>query len=399
LAKAKAVQKEGNFRADAPPSADTLYDLLGEIGTKRKSIQPHVLIDYPLLFRCPQIARHVRRDATDADRSHAAFSALKAAFLAIPSPTDRLVAEAILATGRFQGMPVDERKREVAKTKQIGCTENSYKHRRERVLREVCGFLLTESVGPIRSTASPENATDTPRKGAPLALAEVSADLHFRALAALFLIHIDNKLVEGRPYRESKWQAWSECSEHFLIAFAHLVANLYPLQEPSSKSERTAEKLSQLEVVLPPVAVDTFLSLYRSLIADGPPFRKHTADEFNAYVDGYFFINELKVYAEWNRWYGDPFRNIPAAGYSDSSPWTLQVERIAAKAARMERLISEHVNPEIAATVLPRRRAKKALAYYFDIDENLPIIHGRSLREWIDSFFDAMRSNLADDAF
>jgi hypothetical protein len=74
----------------------------------------------------------------------------------------------------------------------------------------------------------------------------------------------------------------------------------------------------------------------------------------------------------------------------------LRMEVVAAISGAVERLCLKHAVDPPPLRASARRRAHKALAYYYECDTHLPLFDGRSIEDIADSFFDEQQVQLDD---
>ena len=125
---------------------------LQDIGRNARSIKPAALAGRSTLLRCARVARKKGSTTSEAALLQAAHDALADAIKAMPTPTDRVIAEAILAaTSEFEDKNVDERKRLLATKYHIG--ETTFKRRRPKIVQLLVAYLVSdEGEAPFGTT-------------------------------------------------------------------------------------------------------------------------------------------------------------------------------------------------------------------------------------------------------
>jgi hypothetical protein len=419
--------------------ASQLYDTLGKIGTRRRSIKPLVLEEYPLLFGCPK----VYGGATSQDKSllaEDAYSALLEAIEAIPDRTDRLVAEGILAIGPFEGKGVNERIREIEATSQIGCSADSYKRRRPRVLRAIVQFLMRETVKSSFNHVQPDTRSTVIADTSALnVVARVTSELHYRALTTLFVADFASQVQKSASgnleslgalagYRQGKTDVWHACSEALFPIYLDFVAETrYCLR---TYRKEILDTLSRSELA-------DLAKLCRTCAACGPvALYDLTDDEYDWYMErlwgnalpqrgvdyklslppGYEFYDDRKISFEsplpglyvtaWLPWYEAnstvspefayrrPFAEDPPSGFADNAPVSA-IELMVAKTSAIYELIGSRFGLELPLRALARRQAERDIVNYYTVDDWLPLFRGKSLKVHVEEFLDEKATELA----
>ena len=418
---------------DREDLAIQLYDTLTEIGTKRRSIQPWVLEDFPLLFKCPQVFERAISQ-TKPVLAEAANSALLEAIKAIPDQKDKLIAEGVLAVGRFEGKEVNERIREIDATPHIGSSTDGYKRRRPRVLRAIAQFLIRETVNSsLRRTQAADTGSrlvwvDMPALNT---IARVSSELHYHALTALFVSEFDRQVQENAQdvYRQGRMEVWYSCSEALFPIYLDFVAvTRYCLREYknemldslSSIELADLEKLSRTCAACGPVALydltDNEYDWYMERLW-GNALPQHGFDFEFKLPPGHEFYDHRKIsfksplpklyVTAWLPWYEAnmtmsleltyrPFALIADAvkGFADEAPASA-IELIVAKTSAIYELIGSRFELESPFRAISRRQAEKDIAHHYIVDEWLPLFSGKSLKAHAEEFLSEKATELA----
>lgn len=357
-----------------------LYDTLGAIGTKEKTLLPLVLEKYPVLLRAPEVRRRAGASATPSQLGRAAQEALLAAISAIPVPRDRLVAEAALcSTTIFEGKSVNERKGILDEPSSLGVSDNQYRRARERVLKNIVHYLLLPddtSVTPGLQERTPKLSTD-PVVGSLQAFSAKAAHMHFLGLGSLFmgsiqdeligagLVNYDPPAINDRPLFNpgASIQATSDLALVYAECAPHVPALL---TEPNSLSPPlSSEAAAQL--------VDYILTLRRLGPYDESP--DLDPEDFNPEDFA------LKFFTDWQAF------NSAAVNQPDSDERQTyeQIIRVSGEAAQ---LISRYVSYPEPLFSIARTIGHKFVSSHYHFDEWQPLINGRSLHDLTDLYFD-----------
>lgn len=406
--------KGGAFRAEpieaTAENEESLYQALTHIGTRRKSIKPGVLREYEVLLGCPQVRSRAGAQSGPDELAEAAARALIEAIELLPDDTDRLVAEAILAVGRFEGKSVGRRKEQVNETPEIGCSPNAFKHRRKRVLTELVRYLFRERTAyvPEPEVALAEAEQDPASKGSMglrwlNRVAVLAAELKFRAFTARFVAQMHYEFDRRHPYRfpETPETIWNECSKQLFRAYVEFIAGLrYAISSPELRPLPAA-----ILTHLPQRTFDELTDLLERTVLAGPSLARYT-ETLTLYANGHLGPSDEWVerifWQEWNPWfYAEVVRHkasryrwsmqVPAAAAlieEDEHSRPLGVEVLAGQATEVESLIRPHTEYLTPVAANSRRRAMKAISFYFDFDEWLPALNGQSLRDLAESRFE-----------
>lgn len=116
---------------------------LQHLGTKARSIRDAALADCEALFEADNVKGRFTPRATQNERIKAAHDALLGAIGDQPTSDDRLIAEAILAAGRFEGLIVEQRKELLEQENHI--SKDVFKKRRPVVMEALVDYLFTRA--------------------------------------------------------------------------------------------------------------------------------------------------------------------------------------------------------------------------------------------------------------
>jgi hypothetical protein len=169
LSRANEEPLDGDPPRPVEVRRDQVRKEIEEVARNEQSITPSALTEAHELLRCSEVIRRVGLEATLAERRQAAHDALIAA-LASLSKRDRLIGEAILAHGDYEGNTVDQRKR-ILDTAH-GISERTFTRRRPTVLERIVDFLMR-----------PDDFD--PRDG------HTTLELHLQAVGAIGLVVTD----------------------------------------------------------------------------------------------------------------------------------------------------------------------------------------------------------------
>lgn len=419
---AKAGQNQGAVTMKGQRTERELAALLGEIGTKRRSIAPVILEEETYAKRlraCSYIAVRVPPSASNGTVAVVANSAIRTAVKNLPSPTDRLVAEAALGVGEFEGFLLKERRRDVAATADIGCDENSFRRRRERLLPFIARYLLKEDA-PVRrgSSRNVTSASATPTEAKATRylgdLADEAVNLHYHCLGLMFLTqyhYLPRHLPPENNYRRYRRHdfvhlIWEE------LAMVLLTRAVIPYHDALSALQYhlTNHGFAETEAVLTREdhhQVRDLIELVRTMLPfDSDPMRLLVLNK-----EGYISEDEAnlpEIFSNtWKPWFYralfEPndrwWRGIglPSEIVTDSlTPPPIEV--LAARSGALGRAITRHLSIPRPIVSDARRRVRKLMSYVFEPDEFEPLYDGRSLRDLLDSFLDEQGVLLADSS-
>jgi hypothetical protein len=412
------------------PTESELAALLGEIGTKRRSIAPAILEEdqYALILReCPYIAARLPPSAPNTTVGVIANQAIKLALDTLPSQTDQLVAEAALGIKPFEGQLIKERQRDVSSTPDIGCDEHAFRRRRERTLPFIARKLLQAEVATPRGRDRPR-ATEPMEARASRGLAVDSealldrslqrlggdaANLHFHCLAVLFLSGLHYSLPEdlrGRLYKyhyasSTIWDHLSEVSLRYA-----LVPYLSGADFLRRYSQRRGVAPFEDRMGGPDYAL--LADLIQS-IAEMNPLGSEQVRLLTSCYEGYLFEDEFPLGdildQTWRPWFyraivrvSDDYRGtgMPQGDYIYDDPLRrpLPLEVLAARAGAIEKTITQHLSYPEPVVANARRRVHKLVSYVAEPDEFQPFVDGRSLRDLLDAYLDEHSVRLASSS-
>jgi len=396
-------------------SSDDLYDLLGVIGTKNMSIQPFILEQYPRLFTCPQVYLRVHGEATPVQLAEAAYQAITEAISMRPAKTDELIAAAILGADRFEGLTVGECLTKLGNLPQ-GCSQDTYKKNRKRVLQDVVAFLMRDDAPRVQALPVSPFENDEPddsSHGCLVELLAANAGLYYAGLTSLFLHHFSSRLAQGGYRRYVGVDACDGFASYLFDAYANFYVASYAVMRSSVYAR--PDLLSHINRS----ALDRLVGLVHSA---------ETHDPFTAADDGVSpenaceqplllgwtglhyrlmfwycarrtlrggkaratMINEMYELA-WRPWYYHQLGVDVFWGISrgiDGATQPSQIEALTEIGREAYSTVSGYIDFEQPFLTTAHRRASKTIAYHFEVDDWLPAIEGRSLREHVDSFFE-----------
>lgn len=419
---------------DSQTLESQLYKTLGEIGRKKRAIAPWILEEHAPLFRhCPQITGRARAEV-HSSLANAAHHALLAAITALPTKTERLVAEAILGVGLFEGESVDARKRIVANTKPHGCSENSYKHHRPLVLRQIVRFLLTPPVQPQSPAVA--SLTQSLFDGSPapitrydlclLDLAYNACELQYNALAGVFIYDFLPTLKKNYglrfAFRRLPYEVWRSCCEELFRRYLDFLSWSHHLFTDDLELKRLRRKLK-------PSAINDLDALCRQCVACGPaelselkefePYGLYPGrgediaevDDAEPVFDAYQYPQghrdygrsdsealELLYVTVWEHWYSKQVPIMPLSAFLEiqKSPETpTALETMAGKAAAIFRAVAEHMDWMPPYVVTVRRQTSRDIMHHFAFEDWERHFDGRSLKDNIEVFWAEKEAELA----
>lgn len=399
---------------------EELYAALTEIGTKRKSVRPSVLENYADLFRnTPRVKHQLLPGASDNEVAVAAKTAIMTVLADIADSTDRLMGEAVLAVGQFEGKRVEDRKEIIEAAVH---SPHTYKHKRKPVLATIVGALARKEPPPPR-LPEPQVITSSPKVAGIWWLRRLGlacAELQFRGLSSLFVAHFHYVLEESETpfltYRyPDSFVIWDECARHLFDGFAQFLAEFESALAANSYNDPIYGEhfpLIEIEDQLPEFGIRSLADLYRSALGSGPKLGEIkqglvVAHGKSANPGRLVFLFREVFEKVWLPWYykqvvrlkpdTSPKLRIPAPAdiILDGTGSLSGVEQLVATAAAAERFIQAHVSYGVPVVAEARRRAHKTLAHYYDFDEWLPVIRNTSLQQHIDMYFDRKLAELA----
>ncbi len=408
--RAKEAQKQGKSgvltSTPAPvadPTTNPLYLELGDIGTKEKSIEPPALEKekYAHLLRCREVQRRVRPGASITQLAQQASLALKDAISNIPGPTNKLVAEAVLgATDQFEGLLIKQRKEIVAKHPN-GCSEESYKRRRKRVLLDIIRFLerqtldvpiLSAPYGPTVTETETNTADRDPVDSALWALAANASQLHYAGLASFFVSKFSSKLAANRVHYLG-WHRYASAESTFEFYWLLYIGWYRPLTlyEPLDPLSRESIAIKR--------SIDTHqtLAFLLQTIVEQSPFNYSHDLLLHQHGGGIGGIamsesGEIRdLYATvWLPWFSKSINHRDS-----TAPSALEI--ITAKSGAIALIIGNQVGfGDYPALSTARTMAHHSIAHHFNFDEWTPIVDGKSLRQHADAYFDSASTELAN---
>lgn len=287
-----------NGAAGSYTSEELLLQELGDVGRNDKSIQPSALERHRILLDCPAVESRVTPNASDADRARVTEQAIRDAIAALPTPLERLVGKAILGVGdKFEGFTVNERIRTLDELK-TGCTPDTFKRRRPKVLKQIAKYLEQPHVRPgtrLITLASHQTVI----KSVECVTTDVMRLSYYLQAYRLVLL-LDEKLAEVKdpPYNQDRSALTGEIYKVYLDLV--LSAGYCFARQPYSQR-------STLEANLAPSLLTHFSSLI-DVVLNEMPFDTNLRNAIcSLHFDGYDlldyrkFMDLVRRYC-WQRW-------------------------------------------------------------------------------------------------
>jgi hypothetical protein len=382
----KRGQPRGSTQQQAnDPRKRPLYQALLKIGSNEKSLKPAALRKYKPLLDSPEVRRRGGSTTDPEALAQHANAALLNIVDGIAAPTRRLVAQAALCTEtQYEGLSVGQR---VTELEAAGISEDMFKYHRGKVFDVIVAVLESDASPDPPMTRAVRNLSPrdkTPRVDPPQVLARIAASLQYAMLTSIFVAQFDPQL-DQEPIpplrRDESWNAYArrafESFSEFTFAYG-----LYLESDVVAKKDLASH--------LPSDARESLLFLLRTIRDCGPPI----APADRQWFEWHHFkgLETDRLYQDvWNPWFYEA--PLPRLGKLPSIP---RLEPIAAKAGAAAFTIGKYVSLEEPVFSDARRMAHKTLAYSYNFDELAPIIAGRSLRHYADTYFDRASTTLAN---
>jgi hypothetical protein len=379
------------------PRTDRLYVALGEIGTVHKTIDASVLARYQVILDAPAVRRLAYAGADDSTLAAIAQRVLMRIISELPVATDRRVGEAILAVGDFRGLLINDRKRHLDGLPD-GCSPDSFKRRRKRVLEDICLRLLRPTMEQaIEMGIEPGNSRDDHRTQALKAIARYSAEFYADGVGTMISYSLTVKrdaLADKRSGAGDAllavWREWPVRLFYSFGLFARVVPRLLDYPRDSAEDEtvtRTATLHHEAMLLAPFAPQSAELATV-----------EQAASEYDM---GLVVVNRTSHAAAdllapvWVTWYHQQLKD----SFEATASHTPELVVLLHKAAVIVREASDSDNESATPSPLlaARQRAHRALSQFHDVDGSVPLADGLSLREHTDQLFDQTDAILAKE--
>lgn len=405
---------------------------LGEVQKERRPLEPSSFAGKDYVLKSPAVQRLAGAGATDMRRAECASKALLTAIGELSDEKALRIARAMFAVSEvYQGKTVTERKEKLDALERIA--PSTWDSRRKPILKKLAFTLRLDS-----APSSPDESVQYPRAQPAVDdsgltnLAQMAALLHYAGLTTLFVADFDRELVETPYYLNQERTPTAEFYFNTYVGFAYgltissKASKKRTLMSPRVLETSLGERLP-LEIATQlarlwqstrdtsptsPSSIDQadlarfmFLgeTIYRtaippnmaSLIADGlvgvtvdtGPGQKRV--RVSPAPDTPRDWADTPYYETWCKWLATSlFLRKYIAGPTD-------IETMTGLSGAFVSVLGKH--HELMVPVYSRARtiAYKMLTTYYSFDEWHPVVRDRSLREHVDTFFDAHSSTLA----
>jgi hypothetical protein len=393
MSRATVAQKEGDFRAPYEGLSDPqklVYDELGAVGTREKSLRPSVLEKYSGLLASPAVTGRVPRAASKTQLAEAAAEALADAINEIVLP-DRPIAEAVLASGEFAGLLVKQRK-QMLETDE-GISSDRYKRRRSPVLADLVRLLFREPQcrrGEEWQHGLPGKYNESPRHKQLVDLARKAAALHHAGLA-LFFVWERGGLIDTMELDSGSHLAMRNACQRALF---QAYDNIRPLAFINKREPFHARPVEDHVLALVhevrdhgrPTDIGNYLDQYdpsrlQELISDS----KVIYHEIPRYFRG--------AWMDWcHRQLRDREKRVAAADQQGLN----QLEHVVVQSLRLARLTNDALAVRYPILTDARRTFRRLLCGFYPYDEWAPILNGRSFTDHIHDYFHMEAARLTE---
>lgn len=371
-----------------------IYDALLNIGRFDRSITADTLERYPIIVNAPAVRRRAL-DASDQPSCAAAAHELLTELIdeLRQDATTHTVVRAALGIHRsYKGVDITVREKELEDTQ--GVSSRVFKYRRKQAYLFLEAALLGDpSEAPPNANMSASQTNSHPKIVAweqPVrALAESLLDLYFPLITTLAALEI-NLTIDNtdfprgfRGYTVIAFEAFQAaaslvCTYRFGMWPKHLECLSAHLGEDIAKTliEDTTYVADGCLCVTPEGNVVLHAALTGATSFETPPAN----DIYAAWLYSWYFL-----------WRPPRITGVD----NDFTPNRPAISKIAKQAGEVAVVAAEH--GAITEPLIQTRRAQahKLLSFSYNFDEFAPLINGKSLRQYADTFLDKQLLRMA----
>jgi hypothetical protein len=393
-----------------------LYKELGKIGRRPYPLEPEGLADCDHLLRCPAI-RHLALEGTTREQlAVIAAQVLRQIIEELVDEDYRKIAQTAFATiPSYQGMPVSKRQEVLYKDHNI--SQNIYSEHRPHVIRAIMFKLCLTPDAVIRPIQDSPAAWPSVLSEGLAWIAQKAATLYFAALATLFVSDFDSKLRAAKLHSLAFTIKGEPAPTAAYLFDAYLAFSYGEVSDMDADPEATTKSWrSHLASHLPAETVERLLTL-RDEIQDCTPIGRNRitiGDHFPLLVYGHRGLvtrhvpppTHFQPLTERTIRPDDPIAAIydrrwlpwlTSALSDDQSYAPSDLERLVGASGKFSLILGFEAKISMPVQSRARTVAYKAVSTYYPFDEWVPILDGKSLRQYVETFFDTHGAMLVNN--